>query len=109
MLKKALIFPSGLLAYLFSTFLDAVAKSERDIRDAINARAEAKRTAWLMTLDPDEVAQSGQLEDVILARQARFAQGDHLKEGMVRKGGINRGPSKVVSRPAPPAPMKRHG
>lgn len=38
----------------------------------------------------------------------RPSQCDHLKEGMSRKGGINRGPSKVVSRPAPPASMNGH-
>ena len=75
MLKRALIFPFGLLSYLMSRFFDAVAKSERSIKDAIDARAEAKRTAWLMTLDPDRIAEGGRLEDVILAQQARCAQG----------------------------------
>ncbi|HAU74878.1 MAG TPA: hypothetical protein DCW88_04910 [Agrobacterium sp.] len=75
MLKKALIFPFGLLSYLFSTFLDAAAKCEQDIRDAIDTRYEAKRTAWLITLDPDKLAESGKLEDAILAGQARVAQG----------------------------------
>lgn len=75
MLKRALIFPFGLLSYLMSRFFDAVAKSERSIKDAIDARAEAKRTAWLMTLDPDRIAEGGRLEDAILAGQARVAQG----------------------------------
>jgi hypothetical protein len=75
MLKRALIFPFGLLSYLIFTFLDAVAKCEQDIRDALDAKADAKRTAWLMTLDPDRIAEGGQLEDVILAQQARCAQG----------------------------------
>jgi hypothetical protein len=30
------------------------------------------------------------------------------QEGMIRKGGINREPSRVATRPAPPAPMASH-
>lgn len=31
---------------------------------------------------------------------------EYLGEGMVRKGGVNRPPSQVTVRPAPPAPMR---
>lgn len=73
-------------------------------------------TAPLLMID----AVSQQAEDLtalyVLAGAAGFAVGCTLtvclavfhQDGPLRKGGINRGPGKVVTRPPPPAPMSRN-
>lgn len=89
----------GFLAFIADRLHRKVSDAAWDFERRRQDRAEAKRRAWLLTLDPDEVRKGGDLGSVILARQAEIAQVSP------RKGGINRGPSKVVTRPAPPAPM----
>lgn len=75
LIKRFAIYPFGLLAFLLDRFFKAVQASALDIERRLHERAEAKREAWLKTLDADKVAESGLLEDIILAQQARCAQG----------------------------------
>lgn len=73
--KQVAIYPFGLLAFLLDRFFKAVHSSAMDIEHRLQERADAKRDAWLKTLDADQIAESGALEDIILAQQARCAQG----------------------------------
>lgn len=75
LIKQVAIYPFGLLAFLFDRFFKAVRSSALAIERRSQSRADEKRDAWLKTLDPSRIAESGQLEDVILAQQARCAQG----------------------------------
>ncbi|MDW9773073.1 hypothetical protein GOA89_14740 [Sinorhizobium meliloti] len=95
----------GFLAFLMDRLDRNVSDAAREFERRRQDRAEAKRLAWLLTLDPVAVREEGDLGSIILARQAEVAKTAHLQEGMARKGGLNREPSKVVIRPRPPGPM----
>ncbi|MBN7804893.1 hypothetical protein JZX86_05880 [Agrobacterium rosae] len=75
LIKQVAIYPFGLMAFLLDLFFRAVRSSALGIEHRLQERAHAKRDAWLKTLDADRIAESGALEDVILAQQARCAQG----------------------------------
>jgi hypothetical protein len=99
----------GFLFFWTDLFLRKASVVAWDMEQRRQGRNDAKRRAWLLTLNPDEVEASGMLEDVILAQQARAAQAAlPMTKGMIRKGGVNRGPSKVITRPPPPGQTRRN-
>lgn len=75
LIKQVAIYPFGLMSFLLDRFFRAVRSSALEIEHRLQERTDAKRNAWLKTIDADRVAESGALEDVILAQQARCAQG----------------------------------
>lgn len=90
----------GFMTFVADRLHQKVSEAAWEFESRRQDREDAKRHEWLLTLDPEKVRRDGDIGSVILARQAEIAQASP------RKGGINRGPSKVVTRPDPPAPMR---
>jgi hypothetical protein len=91
---------AGLLFFLLEVFFEKASAVASELHERRMELKAAKRSQWLLTLDPDALRKEGDLGSAILARQAEIAQVSS------RKGGINRGPSKVISRPPPPGPTR---
>lgn len=96
----------GFLFFLVDVFFEETSAVAAALHNRRQARKDEQRRRWLPSLDADEVRKDGDLGSIILARQVEIAKRDHPQEGMIRKGGMNRGLSKVITRPPPPGPMK---
>ena len=64
----------GFLFFAVDKFFDRVMDAVRDHNEHRRRRDRAAYVAWLRSMDPDEVAKSGRIEDVILAQQIRVAK-----------------------------------
>jgi hypothetical protein len=98
----------GFLFFLVDVFFEKAFAIAAALHDRGQARKDEQRRRRLLSLDAGEVRKDGDLSSIILARQVEVAKGGHLQEGMVRKGGINPWPSRVITRPGSPGPMKRY-
>lgn len=64
----------GLFFFSADTFFDRVAEIVSRLHERKRKRKNDAYIDWLKSMDPDEVAKSGRLEDLILAKQIRVAK-----------------------------------
>ncbi|QQC24780.1 hypothetical protein I6H96_11375 [Brucella anthropi] len=64
----------GILFFAVDRFFDRAMETVRERNEHRRKRDRDAYVAWLKSMGPDEVAKSGRIEDVILAKQIRVAK-----------------------------------